>query len=167
MDGTPHTTQSSESSKKPYSENKKLLYAVLLWILILLVGGGVFYALEFNANERIVDKQVRHLEEVKRYFQHNKTVLAYLQKHYTVFDESTFSHRWTFSGSVFFSFTVCTTIGYGDSSPKTFFGQLFVVVFSIISIPMAGTVLFFASDRALHSLKVVYVYLKNEYKYVS
>ena len=94
-----------------------------------MCGGAVFHWIEFEINEAEVREQERHLAEVKAYFNHNETVLAYLQKHYIVFDERTFSHRWYYSSSIFFAFTLFTTIGYGRTSPSTVLGQAAVIVF--------------------------------------
>ncbi|KAF7632088.1 Ion_trans_2 domain-containing protein [Meloidogyne graminicola] len=42
---------------------------------------------------------------------------------------------WSFSDSVLFCFTVITTIGYGNVSPKTNTGQLFCIIYALFGIP--------------------------------
>uniref|UniRef100_A0A1I7XFF4 C2H2-type domain-containing protein n=1 Tax=Heterorhabditis bacteriophora TaxID=37862 RepID=A0A1I7XFF4_HETBA len=42
---------------------------------------------------------------------------------------------WSFMDSLLFSFTVITTIGYGNVAPKTFVGRLFVIIYGLIGIP--------------------------------
>ena len=145
-------------------KNNKLIQAILLWVLLMIFGGLVFHLCEFEGREEEVRQQELHFKMVKEFFQHNETVLTFLKDHYTVFDDSTYAHNWGYSDSIFFAFTLFTTIGYGNTSPHTTVGQFFVIVFSVISIPVAGAVFMFASGRALHILRVVYTFLKNKLK---
>jgi hypothetical protein len=43
---------------------------------------------------------------------------------------------WTFLNSVIFTFTVITTIGYGNVSPASWHGQLFVMIYGLIGVPL-------------------------------
>jgi voltage-gated potassium channel Kch len=149
---------------KKNKNNKKLIQAILLWVLLIVLGGLVFHVCEFEGREEDVRQQELHFELVKEFFQHNDTVLAFLNEHYTVFDDSTYAHNWGYSDSIFFAFTLFTTIGYGSTSPHTWWGQFFVIVFSVASIPVAGAVIMFSSGRALHLLRVAYTFVKNKLK---
>ncbi|CAD5219834.1 unnamed protein product [Bursaphelenchus okinawaensis] len=42
---------------------------------------------------------------------------------------------WSFSDSILFSFTIITTIGYGNLAPRTFHGRLFCILYALIGIP--------------------------------
>uniref|UniRef100_A0A0N5ADN3 Ion_trans_2 domain-containing protein n=1 Tax=Syphacia muris TaxID=451379 RepID=A0A0N5ADN3_9BILA len=42
---------------------------------------------------------------------------------------------WTLAESVLFSFTIITTIGYGNVAPQTNFGRTFCIVYGLIGIP--------------------------------
>uniref|UniRef100_A0AC34GVN3 Potassium channel domain-containing protein n=1 Tax=Panagrolaimus sp. ES5 TaxID=591445 RepID=A0AC34GVN3_9BILA len=46
------------------------------------------------------------------------------------------SAQWTFTGSFLYSLTVITTIGYGNTAAKTYFGKTLTIVFAIIGIPL-------------------------------
>lgn len=47
-------------------------------------------------------------------------------------------YHWTFYHSFFFSFIVCSTIGYGNISPSTPFGKMFMILYALIGIPVNG-----------------------------
>lgn len=46
--------------------------------------------------------------------------------------------QWTFYHAFFFSFIVCSTIGYGNISPHSMSGQMFLIVYALIGIPVNG-----------------------------
>uniref|UniRef100_A0A8R1Y4L1 Potassium channel domain-containing protein n=1 Tax=Onchocerca volvulus TaxID=6282 RepID=A0A8R1Y4L1_ONCVO len=76
--------------------------------------------------ERIVHAQVRRFQRkcmwaIKR---------GYDGKEYGL------SAQWTFTGAFLYSLTVITTIGYGNTSAKTYFGKTLTILFAIIGIPL-------------------------------
>uniref|UniRef100_A0A914C6W4 Potassium channel domain-containing protein n=1 Tax=Acrobeloides nanus TaxID=290746 RepID=A0A914C6W4_9BILA len=44
--------------------------------------------------------------------------------------------EWNFANAVVFSFTVITTIGYGNIAPVTFEGRLFCIIYGLIGVPL-------------------------------
>ncbi|KAK3524053.1 hypothetical protein QTP70_017572 [Hemibagrus guttatus] len=59
----------------------------------------------------------------------------------------TFSSRWDLASAFFFSGTIITTIGYGNISPKTTWGQLFCICYALVGIPMFGFLLAGVGDH--------------------
>ncbi|XP_031342087.1 TWiK family of potassium channels protein 7-like, partial [Photinus pyralis] len=55
--------------------------------------------------------------------------------------EITELEKWSFVKSVFFSSTILTTIGYGNTVPVTTEGRAFCIVFALIGIPLTLTVI--------------------------
>ena len=81
------------------------------------------------------------LADFENFFNNNKTVLNYIKSYKHVLNPSTFKNSWSLGGSIFFAFTVATTIGYGSFAPSTVGGQIFTVVYALISVPVAGAIL--------------------------
>lgn len=50
-------------------------------------------------------------------------------------------HVWTYYHAFFFSFTVISTVGYGNISPSTTFGRMFMLIYAIIGLP-ANAIMF-------------------------
>ncbi|CRK98020.1 CLUMA_CG011389, isoform A, partial [Clunio marinus] len=56
-------------------------------------------------------------------------------------DEYVPPYIWNFYHSIFFAFTICSTIGYGNISPNNTFGRMFLIFYALIGIPV-HTILF-------------------------
>ncbi|KAM4834613.1 potassium channel subfamily K member 17 [Thomomys bottae] len=123
---------------------------LLIYLAYLVLGTGVFWALEGRA-----------VEDSSRGFQQDKW---HLLQNYTCLDSpaldllirdiiraykagahllgnTTSMGRWEFTGSFFFSVSIITTIGYGNLSPQTMAARLFCVFFALVGIPLNLVVL--------------------------
>ena len=67
-------------------------------------------------------------------------------------DNRTAPHDWDFVGACFFCFAAATTIGYGDYTPTTAGGKLFLVLYALVAIPLCLHTLAEVSDRTLDFL---------------
>ena len=125
------------------------------FVIILCIGGGVFFALEEPAElQRVAD--ARAAENQAR-----ADVLALLGGNQTLYNlladagaAEAFAgldleNHWTFASSTLFAFTIVTTIGYGTFAPSTVGGQIFLVFYALLGIPVATMTLVYLADRAL------------------
>ncbi|XP_028315840.1 uncharacterized protein kcnk4a isoform X2 [Gouania willdenowi] len=55
--------------------------------------------------------------------------------------------RWDLASAIFFCGTIITTIGFGNLSPQTWYGQLFCVCYALVGIPMFGILLAGVGDH--------------------
>uniref|UniRef100_A0A8C7ZHX3 Potassium channel subfamily K member n=1 Tax=Oryzias sinensis TaxID=183150 RepID=A0A8C7ZHX3_9TELE len=125
-------------------------FLVVAYIFYLLVGAGIFSAVELPYEKELRDE----LKAIRRDFLSNHTCVsdAHLDKllaraleasNYgvSVLGNNT-SHNWDFVSSLFFASTVLTTTGYGHTVPLSDEGKGFCIFFSLLGIPVT---LFFLS----------------------
>uniref|UniRef100_A0A3P8SLU8 Potassium two pore domain channel subfamily K member 4 n=1 Tax=Amphiprion percula TaxID=161767 RepID=A0A3P8SLU8_AMPPE len=60
---------------------------------------------------------------------------------------SNLTTRWDMASAFFFCGTIITTIGFGNLSPRTWYGQLFCVCYALVGIPMFGILLAGVGDH--------------------
>ncbi|XP_017891157.1 potassium channel subfamily K member 18-like isoform X2 [Ceratina calcarata] len=64
--------------------------------------------------------------------------------------------RWTFSGSLLYSLTLITTIGYGSVAPRTVWGRLITIVYALAGIPLMLIYLSTVGDVLSRSFRRLY-----------
>uniref|UniRef100_A0A4W4GTD2 Potassium channel subfamily K member 4 n=1 Tax=Electrophorus electricus TaxID=8005 RepID=A0A4W4GTD2_ELEEL len=132
------------------------LLAILTAVLLYLVMGAlVFRTLEGPHEE---GNHIR-LQDTRREFLLNYTCMSpeSLQELIEVAhaigagidpkNNDTFTSSWDLASAFFFSGTIITTIGYGNISPKTEWGQLFCICYALVGIPMFGFLLAGVGDH--------------------
>ncbi|TSL04292.1 Potassium channel subfamily K member 4 [Bagarius yarrelli] len=133
------------------------LLCILTGVLAyLVIGALVFHYLETPYEEGIHIK----LLDTRREFLDNYTCVspdilqALIEKVADAIgagidpkNNDTFSSSWDFASAFFFSGTIITTIGYGNISPKTEWGQLFCICYALVGIPMFGFLLAGVGDH--------------------
>ena len=63
--------------------------------------------------------------------------------------------NWSFGQSVFYAGTVLTTIGYGNVSPLTSHGKLFLIVFAMVGLPVTLLLLYAVIERLMRLTGIV------------
>ncbi|XP_028848273.1 potassium channel subfamily K member 17 [Denticeps clupeoides] len=121
-----------------------------VYVAYVFIGGAVFWKLEGDMVQQVLAdiKEERNaflnelpcltaekLEEVAAW------VLAASRRGLSLKTNSTSDGFWKFTSSSVFAATVVTTIGYGNMSPVTVYGQIFCVFFALIGIPLNMVVL--------------------------
>lgn len=101
------------------------------------------YLDEFFAKHQCIDESQanRFLELILNASNQNGIILG-LGK------EKDYQQSWQFGGeTIFFTFTLLTTIGYGYLAPSTYYGKLFCVFYIIIGVPFTYLILYAISER--------------------
>ncbi|XP_070818291.1 uncharacterized protein kcnk4a [Chaetodon trifascialis] len=134
------------------------LLALLTGVMLYLVMGALVFRTLEAPNENLAYKD---LLTTKRTFLDNKSCVTELDFHKLVkgvasaveagLDVSSlpanFTSRWDLASAFFFCGTIITTIGFGNLSPRTWYGQLFCVCYALVGIPMFGILLAGVSDH--------------------
>ncbi|XP_036381033.1 potassium channel subfamily K member 4 [Megalops cyprinoides] len=76
-------------------------------------------------------------------------------------NSTTFTSKWDLASAFFFSGTIITTIGYGNISPKTEWGQLFCIFYALVGIPMFGFLLAGVGDHLGTGLRKTILRIEN------
>uniref|UniRef100_A0A671S6N6 Potassium channel subfamily K member 4-like n=1 Tax=Sinocyclocheilus anshuiensis TaxID=1608454 RepID=A0A671S6N6_9TELE len=139
-----------------------LIFVLIGVLLYLMMGALVFNALEAPHEESHHDE----LQATRKEFLGNYTCVdpEHLSKLIDVVAEAisvgvdpnsntTFSTSWDLASAFFFCGTIVTTIGYGNISPKTTWGQLFCICYTLVGIPLFGFLLAAAGDHLGTSLR--------------
>ena len=142
-------------------KTSQCLQLSLVFILLILVGAGIFMAIEYpNEQKRLESVRNEYtlnrksILNILKYNVTNNTpeeIYTLLQPYSSGFQSSANDiNNWTFTSAIIFSFTIITTIGYGTFTPSTPGGQVFLVIYALIGIPAAGIALGVIAERALY-----------------
>jgi len=157
-----HPESSPENTRK---EIFHVLWLMLLWVVLLLLGGFFFYSMEFEKAELRLTAARSELEDLKEFFEHNETIMEYLKNHRLVLaglEEGGLRNNWNYGASVYFAFTIATTIGYGNFAPTETISQVFTVIYGIISIPIAGYILVAVATEVLTFFTYAYLLMYDK-----
>jgi RNase P/RNase MRP subunit p29 len=131
----------------------KGLYPLLILILLTVIGGFLFLAIEGPNEEYQIRKQVEEREKLLedtafklnsikamtplQAYNHTVKTLDEYRENLGVKNPSLNNTQWTFWGSVYYSMTVYTTIGYGNIATQTTIGRVLTILYAFIGIPVA------------------------------
>ncbi|KAF4084036.1 hypothetical protein AMELA_G00124510 [Ameiurus melas] len=117
-------------------QNVRTLALIICTLSYLLIGAGVFDALESKQEKSQRRKlDYRKFQLMSRYnlskndFEQIEKVVLLLKPHKA-------GVQWKFAGSFYFAITVITTIGYGHAAPSTDAGKAFCMGYALLGIPL-------------------------------
>lgn len=156
---------------------KQLACMLALHITYLFVGASIFYHIEspLEVKQRAEDKLER-LEIQNLLYEYyipddpekQDTILRKLSDYcgksmfnYTTADEDP-PFKWDFYHSFFFSYTVVSTIGYGNLAPTTHLSRILMIFYGLFGIPINGILL--ANLGEYFGLQLISVYRKYKKK---
>lgn len=148
--------------------NGRLIYLISFYVFFLFAGAIIFDWLE-QPRESNMDKELN--EFIEQFRQRHNACLAdsdlngfiqlisrFNDKGIPATKNVTREQNWSFGQSVFYAGTVLTTIGYGNVSPLTSLGKLFVIVFSLFGLPATLLLLSAIIERLMRMTGIVLEY---------
>ncbi|CAI4222581.1 unnamed protein product [Auanema sp. JU1783] len=130
-----------------YEENARLILISLILIVYLICGAFLFNHLEWENEQKERKELDARLQSYRRKYCGNNTKACDFHDLIDLISEANsigiFNSRSRFDlyGSLFFSGTVISTIGFGSSTPRTWVGRLCTIIYGLIG--CTGCVLFF------------------------
>ncbi|XP_035437193.2 uncharacterized protein LOC118267381 [Spodoptera frugiperda] len=152
---------------------KQLTCMLALHIMYLLVGASIFYHIEspLEVKQRAEDKLERL--EIQSLLYNNylpddpeeqgiilRKLSDYCGKSMFNFttEDAEPPFKWDFYHSFFFSYTVVSTIGYGNLAPTTHLGRILMIFYGLFGIPINGILL--ANLGEYFGMQLISVYRK-------
>ncbi|XP_051716561.1 potassium channel subfamily K member 4 [Ctenopharyngodon idella] len=135
----------------------KTLLTILAAVLLYLVLGALVFGWLESSREEWAHREL--LTSRMAFLQNHSCVTPYslsefmekvvdaIEAGVDARNTSDFTSRWDPSNAFFFCGTIITTIGFGNISPKTEWGQLFCIFYALVGIPMFGILLAGVGDH--------------------
>ncbi|KAG5669411.1 hypothetical protein PVAND_017298 [Polypedilum vanderplanki] len=129
---------------------KQFIALLLFYIFYLLFGASVFYYTEhgYETGKR-ADENAARLEvnalllnnlpnntELKEEILGKVTDYCGKSVRHPSTDSFVPPYIWSFYHSFYFSFIICSTVGYGNISPSHSFGRIFLIFYAIVGLPL-------------------------------
>ncbi|CAH0726902.1 unnamed protein product, partial [Brenthis ino] len=156
---------------------KQLACMLALHIVYLLVGASIFYHIESplelaqRAEEKLERLEIQNLlyeNYIPNDPEKQDSILRKLSEYcgksmfnYTTEDAEP-PYKWDFYHSFFFSYTVVSTIGYGNLAPTTHLSRILMIFYGLFGIPINGILL--ANLGEYFALQLISVYRKYKRK---
>ncbi|XP_031553496.1 potassium channel subfamily K member 9-like [Actinia tenebrosa] len=125
------------------SSFRKIVYKIALFSVYMMVFGAIMYAVERTEDDQQVDQHVilqNLFEGIQQ--KHNMTREEF-DNITRVIQQSQMMNKspWTYGTGIRFAIVTCTTIGYGNITPKTKGGMMLCIIGAIFGIPLTLLIL--------------------------
>lgn len=125
--------------------SRNLVIQIAVFLVYIFLGAVIFQALEsHNEEEEREAMLVARNRFQEKYNISQQDLKIFVDKIEQIVDHGFSQHwikRWTILGSLFFSGTVVTTIGYGHVTPCTDAGRIFCIFYALVGIPLTWLML--------------------------
>ena len=144
---------------------RTLFFRFFFVVAYCLAGAGIFYAIEHNDSyeEEINRKQQLYNKtkrDIMKRFGINITEFKALETKLLDARSET-PPEWTFSRGLDLCWQTLTTVGYGNKTPTTLGGQLFLIPFAVFGIPLTLFMLNTVGENICHFAGFIFVTIEK------
>ncbi|XP_068725201.1 two pore potassium channel protein sup-9-like [Montipora capricornis] len=153
------------------TETKDIFILCVLLVSILFIGAGIFQVLERanqedelnNANAKSMLEKLRKTLSVNVSKVEFDSLVTKIREYYERKAQRTSGrYNWSYSGSLYFSASVVTTIGFGHMAPSTFAGRLFCIFYALLGIPLCLLTLKAMGERINRLLENLFILISSK-----
>lgn len=164
-----------------YKGARSLVGLIILLVLYSVIGAALFMWIESNYEQKyksnivstrnILLEQLSNMSHMQYTAAWRASTEAMLVEYESAVREAIKNdvvtdstvNVWNFWGSLFFTFTVYTSIGYGNIVPVTSFGRILTIVYAAIGIPLCFLLLAELGRRFTVAIKFLWAYVRRFY----
>lgn len=164
-----------------YKGAKSLVGLIILLVLYSVIGAALFMWIEshyeqrfksnITSNRNTLLEQLSNISHVANSSEWTEFVESMLIEYESVVRDAVKNNVvtdstvnvWNFWGSLFFTFTVYTSIGYGNIAPVTSVGRIVTIIYAAIGIPICFLLLAELGRRFTIAIKFVWSFVRRYY----
>jgi hypothetical protein len=131
------------------TDGLRFLLLTIGFALLVMVGGASLFLLEYHADDLRILEDQQQRDRVREVLNNDESLFRYIQRRPDAFVGKGDNEAWSPLNSCFFAFAIVTTVGLGSFSPTTAWGQIFLLAFGMLGLPIAYACLVSLADSTV------------------
>ncbi|KAI3387981.1 hypothetical protein SNEBB_004408 [Seison nebaliae] len=146
-------------------QNIRTLSLIICTFTYLLIGAAVFDRLESSREQSDYNRYKNVTKQIKEKYNVTENDMQQLINTFWRKKKMMAGSQWQFPGAFFYCLIVTSLIGYGHSTPVTFSGKIFTIIYAIVGIPIS--IIMFQSVGERINTFLAHIMMVTKQKYYS